>query len=450
MTTNSYKIIEQEIDSDGNIDGYGNIDGFGNMNVNRYEHRDSYDNMNIDNYESTNTDDYDEQTSLLKNNNKESSPNTDIQIDIETKTKNNTKPKRVYWVDWLRIFASILVVYIHVSYMYMDRGKVKSDKWNNIHNSLPRHCVPMFVMISGIFFLNPEKELTFKKLYKKYLLHIVKSLFFWAAYYAIVDNLIIRNRSKITFDKKLIKNTIDQMIEPCDHFWYLHFVIGLYVATSIYRCMTKERNIAWYAAALSMLYGQLIPTINKITNDFFHFKISYLNFFYSKIFIELTGNYSVYYLLGYLLSSHEFSKKSHIISLCVIGLVSQTITVIFRFMECYIKNKEANNFGDYNSFFVSLTTIGTFIFFKYYLNLIIEPLMEKGWIKKLILKLSECSFGVYLVHVTVFNIVHFCFNLGPTTFDPLWFIPIYTILIYILSFILIYLLRLIPIFKQVT
>jgi len=105
----------------------------------------------IDDFENTN-----EQSLLLKKRKgiTEKKENGDSNTIIEIGIENKMKPKRVYWVDWLRVFASILVVYIHVSYMNIDRGRVKETKWNKIfiHNSLPRHCVPIFVTISGIFF----------------------------------------------------------------------------------------------------------------------------------------------------------------------------------------------------------------------------------------------------------------------------------------------------------
>jgi len=420
MTSTSNEITQNEIE---NIYGY----------------KDDYDNTS-------------EQTILLKKRNvadekgEDCGSNSVIEIEIE----NKVKPKRVYWVDWLRVFASILVVYIHVSYMNIDRGKVKEAKWNKlfIHNSLPRHCVPIFVTISGIFFLNPNKELALKKLYVKNILHMVKSLYFWGLIYATIDNYVIK--FKFEFNKNVMKNILDNIIMPGGHFWYLYFVIGLYIKTPLYRCLTKERNIAWYTVVIAMIYGQLIPTIDRITNDFFHFGIPYLMAYHRKVCVEFFGNYSVYYLLGYLLYTHEFTKKSTIKIICIIGFVSQIITVIFRFIECFIKNKEANDFGEYNSLFVSLTTIGTYVYFKYYVSEFIEPLMEKRKIKTIILKLSECSFGVYLVHMIVFNFFNYCLHFSPITFDPLWFTPIYTVIIYIISFLVIYLLRLIPIFKQVT
>jgi len=247
-----------------------------------------------------------------------------------------------------------------------------------------------------------------------------------------------------------MKDIVDNTFTPGGHFWYLFFIIGLYITTPIYRCITKDRNVAWYVTAIAVIHGQILPTIEHFTNDFFHFSIPYLDFYNRRAFVESPGCYIAYYLLGYLLYTHEFSKKSTVKIICIVGFISQILTVILRFIECFTKNRESNDFGDYGSMFVSFSTIGTFLYFKYYVSEYIEPLMEKRRVKSIILKLSECSYGVYLLHMTIFDFLHYRLNFLPTTFDPLWFTPIYTIIIYILAFLLVYLLRLIPFFKHVT
>jgi len=391
----------------------------------------------------------DERNLLIKSEN-ENSISGNEETEIETVIK--PKPTRVYWVDYLRIFASVLVVYIHVSFVNVARGKVGEPIWDKIflHNSLPRHCVPVFVMISGIFFLNPKKELSFKKLFQKNILHMVKSLFFWSIYYSVFDRFVINYRHiKFTYDLNLLKTVVYEIFIAPGHFWYVYFVIGLYIATPLYRCITKERIVAWYAVGISIILAQLMPTINNFTRDFFNFTIPVLPDFLNKLSIEYMGNYTVYYILGYLLYTHEFKNKKNVKLICIVGFVSQIITVILRYIECHKKNRESNDFGYYNTMFVSLTAIGTFLYFKFYVNEYIEPFMEMRWFKTLVLKLSECSFGVYLAHMTIYDLLH-RYNFVPTTFDPLWWIPIYTVIVYVLTFLFIYLLRLIPILKQVT
>jgi len=370
---------------------------------------------------------------------------------ISTAIDYEIKKQRVYWVDWLRVFASILVVYIHVSYVNLDRGELFSHKWNGLflHNSIPRPCVPLFIMISGIFFLDPNKKVPIKKIFKKYIYHIVKCLYFWSVYYSIVDKCFVNfGRVNYIISKEFVISTIKEIILQGGHFWYLYFVIGLYLFTPQYRCFTKNRSSAWYVFALSSFFGQFFPTLTRFCNVFLKNDINIITSFASKLMLEMQGSSSAYYILGYLLSTQDFTK-TQIIIIYLVGLASLILTVILRFLECHIKNGEGNDFGSYESFNVMLSTVGIFVFFKYTVNKWIEPLMKFKYIKKFIMKLSECSFGIYLVHMTIFNLFH-RYNFLPFTFDPYYFVPVYTIIVFTCSFIVIFLLRLIPFFKQVT
>lgn len=48
---------------------------------------------------------------------------------------------------------------------------------------MSRFCVPVFIMISGAIFLNPDFDLSWEKLFKKYLRRIVVSYLIWQLIY---------------------------------------------------------------------------------------------------------------------------------------------------------------------------------------------------------------------------------------------------------------------------
>ena len=67
--------------------------------------------------------------------------------------KNNSQ--RDYNMDLLRILASLMVIVIHVSaYNFLDTP-TKSIEWlsYDMYDSIVRSAVPIFLMISGAFFL---------------------------------------------------------------------------------------------------------------------------------------------------------------------------------------------------------------------------------------------------------------------------------------------------------
>ena len=70
---------------------------------------------------------------------------------------------RIVYADLLRIIATFAVIVLHVSVSKWYESPIREYNWQmfNIYDSLVRWSVPVFVMISGMFFLNPNKEIDF-------------------------------------------------------------------------------------------------------------------------------------------------------------------------------------------------------------------------------------------------------------------------------------------------
>ena len=94
-----------------------------------------------------------------------------------TQILNSNRNKRVAYLDLLRILAIFAVIFQHFC-----PGYYNADDFNknavNIMVSLTDWCVPVFVMISGALLLNPQKEFSVKRFFKKNVLRIfVASIF---------------------------------------------------------------------------------------------------------------------------------------------------------------------------------------------------------------------------------------------------------------------------------
>ena len=98
---------------------------------------------------------------------------------------------RVIYADILRVIATLAVMIIHVSATNYRDLSPHSYEWNMIsmYDSLVRWCVPMFVMLSGMFFLNPKKPLSIKKLYTKYIYRIALALLVWGSIYQLYKGI---------------------------------------------------------------------------------------------------------------------------------------------------------------------------------------------------------------------------------------------------------------------
>jgi len=370
------------------------------------------------------------------------------------------KTERVYWIDCLRVFASMLVVFIHCTGVDLKPMEFQGYNWKALFflNSLPRPCVPLFIMISGIFFLNPDRPLPLSKLYGKSISHIFKSYVFWTIYYNLFDMYVI-NFNEVHYDvnSQLIKDTVHFMVLGTGHLWYLNFVMGLYMTTPILRSVCKDRSNAWYTFWLCVFVSQLFPTFTDMvdiysTENFALFKelIGYLKEFVEYLRLYQAWGFSSYYLLGYLLTTTTINRKIYIYLIYLLGILSIALTVVLRFTSSARVGYETNIFGEYNCFNVAVSTLAIFTFFQYTVNHWMNRLKRSKLFMVMLLTLSDCSYGIYLVHMTVYHFFYRFLNFHPQSFDPLFCAPIYSAVVFVISFVIIYLMRKIPFLKSVT
>lgn len=71
-----------------------------------------------------------------------------------------TKDGKIFWVDFVRVLATFLVILLHSAapLLYQYSSISKADWWvANIYDSISRICVPLFFMISGYLLLEKMK-----------------------------------------------------------------------------------------------------------------------------------------------------------------------------------------------------------------------------------------------------------------------------------------------------
>ena len=99
---------------------------------------------------------------------------------------------RLVYADLMRVAAMLAVIVIHVSAGWLESLPVGTADWHalNLWNSLTRWAVPVFVMCSGMFLLDPKKSLSLPTLFFRYFLRMVTALFFWGVAYHLLYDLL--------------------------------------------------------------------------------------------------------------------------------------------------------------------------------------------------------------------------------------------------------------------
>ena len=136
--------------------------------------------------------------------------------------------ERIKYLDYLRVFATIAVIMLHVAAQNWGVTDVNKFEWNtfNLFDSLVRWCVPIFVMISGALFLN--KDIPIKNLFSKYILRLLVAFIVWSAFYALVS-----------ISSNNIISKIKDFISGEYHMWFILMIIGLYALTPIIKQIIK-------------------------------------------------------------------------------------------------------------------------------------------------------------------------------------------------------------------
>jgi surface polysaccharide O-acyltransferase-like enzyme len=283
-------------------------------------------------------------------------------------------------------------------------------------------------MISGTLFL--EKDISFGIMLNKYIKIIYAKLLFWSFFYSL--------RGKIIFKYK-IKKSFLIFLEGHYHLWYLFRICGLYLITPFLKQITKKEKLFKIFLVLHIFFSLLFP--NLLTIIFYKSKYYYntLNMFISKFGLNgLFNNCQTYYIFGFYLNRYNIKPLFRII-FYFLGIIGNTFTFQLTY---YISFKENKKIHFYSGFFINvfIASIGIFIFFKYNFN----NLKYRKNIKDFIQKLAYLTFGIYIIHPFVIEELNIRFNLNTLSFEPLYSVPINSLITFLLSLILAYIIKLIP------
>ena len=340
------------------------------------------------------------------------------------------REQRVIWADFLRVFAILAVIIQHYTPAILDAeiDSFLSFEWGvaNFYACLCNFCVPVFIMISGAFLLDPSKKKTTKDLFSKNISKILILIVFWGILYGIIKHLFFSEASFTIFS---IIGPLFYKRFPWYHLWFLYLILALYLLTPLLRVYTQHasrKNIEYL-----LLLFFFISCIKA-----WNFLMPNLNF----NIIELTG-YVGYYVAGYYLSKYSFTRKTtHLIY--IVGLLSFVLSFILTFVFS-IKN------GTREPFFID-NIIPTTILFSYAVFLFVKNQVSQirnAMFIKTIRFLASYVLGVYLIHdlfIQLFRLIGFTVN----SFSVIGSIPILGITTFGLSVVSVVLIKKIPFFGK--
>lgn len=336
---------------------------------------------------------------------------------------------RIAYFDYLRVLATIAVIFLHVSAQNWYSTDVNGLEWQtfNIYDSLSRWGVPVFLMISGGLFL--EKEITIKKIYSKYILRMVIAFLVWSFIYSLFStNITISERIILVFSGHY-------------HMWFILMIIGIYMCLPIINTFAKNHKILKYYLLLSIIFAFMIPQLSTLINDFGNERLIKYNSAFNNILnnmkMSLVLGYVSYFVLGYYIKKIDFTKKQRI-SIYMLGIVGAIATIVLDLIVAIKTQKYCSHYYGSFNFTVMVQAVALFILFKQF----------KFKPTKFIITLSKYSFGAYLAHVLVINQLDSLFGLNTLSFNPILSVTCISLITAVISYSLSALIHQIPILKK--
>ena len=362
--------------------------------------------------------------------------------------RNIMKTKRIHYLDLLRVLAIICVIIIHMSSQSPFYAKnLHTTSWIGVNfwDSMVRFSVPIFVMISGVLFLDPQRKINMHRVYEKNIVRIITAFIFWDLFYALYTYF---------FETHTIKMLLTLIFRGYSHLWFLPMIVGLYLIVPFLRKFTTDQKLMQYYLVLALFFSILLPTFYTTYYALAaHHSMPYIVqlFIYNfqkvtdSVYFRFTMFFSTYFVAGYYFHQAKFTKKMRYL-IYLLGLVGLIGGWAFSNFFSLRYNTPITPWYDYMSLPVALTSIAVF--------LLIKELGEKiDWARhsqadKLLILLSKLTFGIYLVHFVFVRIlvVHFhLFDHIPNTFIS---VPLGTIVVFIFSTIVMYFVSYIPWFNR--
>lgn len=273
--------------------------------------------------------------------------------------------ERKVYLDILRICGALGVICIHtLPKMIGGNDTIVQTLLNVVSCS-----VPLFVMISGACIFRKAYTVVdiLQKVFRLYVCFLI-----WACVYAVLD--VVINYIQVPGYVLDPFGVLSILVCGQYHMWFLYMIMGLYITVPFVQRFIHDKNLVVLFLIVSFVVSFVFPLLE--TTGIHSFSVAI-----ERLHISYFNGYIFYFIWGYYLDQLEHQRMSKMI--VMLGLVSFIAGYFFRYH------------GDF-AIFTMLYASAVFLCVK---------LVAKHVSEKSVLFLSKQTFGVYLVHVLVMEIL---------------------------------------------
>lgn len=338
------------------------------------------------------------------------------------------KEKRIIYLDVINIIACIFVVALHCNFRVHNYSDTVGWKISLGIFTVCLCAVPLFLMITGTNLLGYREKYDTKKFLKKRVIKIVIPLIMWTGVIVSAKFIFfgwkIEDFTMLTFVNTILTN------EHYTPYYYIYWILSTYLTIPIISGLAKieNKNTLIYTIIAMFIFDSILPVIcdlAHICNP--GIKINFIP-------------YMIYIFIGYYISKYDISKKTRMI-VYVLGILS----CIFKYFYVYINMSNGKIVRDfllsYTNFYIVLWSSAVFILLK---NIEKIKVLKNEKITNIIRLISSCSFGIYLCHMFIMDLINKIFNINIFNFS---ITIVSTIIVYSITLIIVLVMKKTPIIK---
>lgn len=345
-------------------------------------------------------------------------------------TRHEALPTRyLHHLDYLRCYAILLVVVIHVSatgFYLPPPARPMSSWWVSTgFNAFARSCVPLFLMASGATLLDSAKVDPVGRFLLRRVRRIGVPLFIWSLVY-------LADRKWLMGEALTAKAVVRYLVSGATfyHLPFFYYLIGLYLSAPVLARFAESARggtllyfvVLWSVVACIQLVCDLSGIPFGLT-------------------IPAIAGFAGYFVLGRALRDTAISGGAVIA--CFIVVVAASLVTAHGTYDLSLKAGQPNELLlEYSRPNVMAMSVAT------YLLLSSEPVRlfasRHVSITRLVQQSATLSFGIFLIHPLLLQVVIPWLHLGWDVPRPWVGIPLTTVCTVALSGLLVWLLRQCP------
>lgn len=307
--------------------------------------------------------------------------------------------------DLLRIISTLTVVAFHVSKSVANDTNISLVGFNicGLINIITRFSVPCFVMLSGAFILNNERNADYKHFYAKSFYKIGIPLIIFSFLMLIISEV-----SAVLKGTGYIEPVLSLLKGEFNNYWFMFMLAGLYFLVPI--IIRIKNTISKKCYTIGSFVWLLVAMISQLTSTY---SVSWA----FGIIFSFVG----YFLVGNVIYENMSRIKFKGLYF-IFAIICYALLFVFRDSTLFIKHYE----NAYSSWFCPLIIISSICVFIAFSGIKIK--INLG-------KLSGYTYVIYLLHTKVYIVLLKLFEkfIPSVTGNYIVYVAIVTILAFIIS-----------------